>query len=138
MLKLKVYFIFLLSLSFLGCRKDKSGKGGLAMISGYVEFSGNFRGVYVSNAKIYSNATVYLKYGATSFPGADITQYDTSGAVDAHGNYGFGSMFEGNYYLYAVGNYIDPQNYSYPVTGGIQVNINNRKANLNYDIAVTQ
>lgn len=121
---------------FFGCRKNESASGGKAQINGFVELTGTINGIYVSNARISRNTVVYIKYGATSFPGTDISQYDNQQNVDSKGNFNFGLMFEGSYYLYATGDYIDGYGYTYSVSGGTQVNITTRKANLNYDIAV--
>jgi hypothetical protein len=137
MYRIKVNFIVLICFSFLGCRKNESGSGGKAKISGYVEFTGKIGSINVTNARVYRSTVVYIKYGATSFPGIDELLYDGQQNVDTLGNFSFGSMFEGNYYLYARGFYTDSNDSTYLVTGGIQVNITNRKANLNYDIAVT-
>ena len=136
MVKYKIYFVFLLCFVLFGCRKNESASGGKASISGFVEFTGIINGIYVSNAHISRNTVVYIKYDATTFPGTDVSQYDSQQNVDSKGNFNFGLMFEGNYYLYATGDYIDGYGYSYAVSGGTQVNITSRKANLNYDIAV--
>ncbi len=77
-----------------------------------------------------------MKYGATSYAGSDVTQYDTLVSVDSNGNYDFGTMYEGDYYLLAAGNYIDSQNSSVPVTGGIKVKITSRKQKCNFNIDV--
>jgi hypothetical protein len=136
MIKYKIYFVSLLCLVFLGCRKNESASGGKAQINGYVELTGTVNGVYLYNKRISAGTTVFIKYGATSFPGTDISQYDSQQNVGANGTFDFSLMFEGNYYLYVTGYYVDGYGYTYPVSGGIQVNINTRKANLNYDIAV--
>lgn len=127
MLNYKIYFLLLLPIIFFGCRKNASGSGGKAQINGFVEYQGN---------KVSKNTVVYIKYGATSFPGTDISQYDSQQNVDSQGNFVFGTLFEGDYYLYATGSYIDSYNFIKTVTGGIHVTISTRKANLNYDIAV--
>ncbi|HEX7413269.1 MAG TPA: hypothetical protein VF411_04420 [Bacteroidia bacterium] len=122
-----VIMIPLLCLVFMGCRKNTAGSGGKASISGYVEYQGN---------RVYRNTVVFIKYGASSFPGTDVSQYDSQQNVDAQGNYNFATMFIGSYYLYARGNYIDANGFILNLTGGIQVNITDKKQNLNYDIAV--
>ena len=137
MAKYKIYFVFLSCLILLGCRKNASGSGGKAQITGYVELTGVVDGINVNGARINRNTVVFIKYGATSFPGTDISQYDSQQNVDSKGNFDFGLMFEGSYYLYATGDYFDVNGFYYSVSGGTQVNINTRKANLNYDIAVS-
>ena len=136
-LKYKVCLILPFCFVFSGCRKNASGSGGKAQITGYVELTGVVDGINVNQARISNNTVVYIKYGATSFPGTDVSQYDSQHNVDYKGNFDFGLMFEGNYYLYVTGDYFAPNSYYYAVAGGTQVNINTRKANLNYDIAVS-
>jgi hypothetical protein len=134
----KYKFLILASclLLLLGCRTNTQGSGGKAQIAGFVEFTGIVDGVYVTNARITTATTVFIKYGATSFPGVDISQYDSQQNVDSKGNFVFSTMFEGSYYLYATGIYVESNGFQHKVAGGVQVNITSRKANLNYDIAV--
>jgi hypothetical protein len=134
--KYKVCYVFLICLVFLGCRKNESASGGKASINGFVELTGTVNGVYVNGARISRNTVVYIKYDATSFPGSDVSQYDSQQNVDSKGNFNFQLMFKGSYYLYAIGDYFDANGYYYQVAGGTQVNINTRKATLNYDIGV--
>jgi len=136
--RIKIYFVVLLCVSLLGCKTDKFAKGGKAQIYGYVEFTGTIKGINVSNARIYTNTNVYMKYGATSYAGSDVTQYDTLVTTDTQGNYDFGTMYEGNYYLLAVGNYVDSKNNSYPMTGGLEVKVTSRKQKCNFNISVAQ
>ena len=137
MLTYKTCLLSLLCLILLGgCRKNEEASGGKAQISGFVEFTGTINGYPVSGARISRNTVVYIKYGATSFPGTDLSQYDNQQNVDSKGNFDFGTMFIGSYYLYATGVYIENNGFQTNVAGGVQVNITNRKANLNYDIAV--
>jgi len=138
MIRYKFFFITLICISFIGCRTDKFAKGGKAQIYGYVQFTGTIGGTYVSNARISSNASVYMKYGATSYAGNDVTQYDTLVSVDSNGYYDFGTMYEGDYYLLAVGNYIDSHNNSYPMIGGHEVKVTSRKQKCNFNINVAQ
>lgn len=137
MAKCKICFVFLSCVILLGCRKNESASGGKASINGFVELTGIVNGVYVNSARINRNTVVYIKYDATSFPGTDPSQYDNQQTVDSKGNFNFQLMFKGSYYLYATGDYFDASGYYYQVAGGTQVNINTRKATLNYDIAVS-
>ncbi len=138
MVRGKIYFIVLLCVSLIGCKTDKFAKGGKAQIYGYIELNGMIKGTYVSNVRISNSTNVYMKYGATSYAGSDVTQYDTLVSTDANGNYDFGTMYEGNYYLLAVGTYIDSQNQSVQVTGGREVKVTSRKQKCNFNISVGQ
>ncbi|MHB8260063.1 MAG: hypothetical protein ACYDCN_08130 [Bacteroidia bacterium] len=136
MKRLLVIIIPLWCLLFLGCRKNAQGSGGKASISGYVELTGTVDGNYIVNARVYRQTVVYIKYGATSFPGVDPSQYDSQQNVDAQGNFNFATMFMGDYYLYATGYYILPNGFIAHLTGGIQVSITNRKQSVNNNIPV--
>ena len=136
MIKYLICSLLLLAFILSGCRMNESASGGKASIYGFVELTGTVNGYQVSGARISNQTTVYIKYGATSFPGTDPSQYDSQQNVDSKGNFNFGTMFMGSYYLYAVGYYVDKNLFVYHVAGGTQVNITTRKANLNYDIAV--
>lgn len=128
--RLLIIMIPLLCVVFMGCRKNTAGSGGKASIAGYVEYQGN---------RVYRNTVVFIKYGSTSFPGTDVSQYDSQQNVDAQGNFNFATMFMGDYYLYARGSYIDPNTgFILNLTGGIQVSITNKKQNVNNNIAVHQ
>ncbi len=85
-----VVLLFLL-LAFSSCRKE--GTGGKSGIKGYVKHHNN----------IIPNSVVYIKYGATEFPGADATLYDASATADANGFYQFSDLRKGDYYLYGLG-----------------------------------
>lgn len=88
------------------CKKE--GLGGKASVSGTVKH----------HATPIPKATVYIKYGATEFPGADVAAYDASMVSDASAGYKFLELQKGDYYLYAVG--FDSLNMQY-VSGGIGV-----------------
>ena len=49
------------------------------------------------------NIPVYLKKGATEFPGQDISVYDLSLTTNQAGNVQFNDLLYGNYYLYVKG-----------------------------------
>ena len=126
--KYKLYSVFFLFLIFIGCKKE--GTGGKAQITGFVVYN---------NARI-ANAVIYIKYGASTSPGSNPALYDSQQTADSQGNFTFGSMVTGNYYLYAIGHYTNPNNFSGPinVSGGTPVNVPHTKSTVNYDIAVNQ
>lgn len=133
MIKYKFLFLFFVSVLFFGCRKNTSGSGGKAQINGYLLYQGTGYLQYQNN-RVTKNAVVYIKYGASTFPGTDVSQYDSQQNTDSQGNFVFGTLFEGDYYLYATGSYILPYGFIQNVSGGIHVTITTRKVTLNYDI----
>ncbi|HKC68037.1 MAG TPA: hypothetical protein VKG26_07385 [Bacteroidia bacterium] len=119
----KIYSVLFLFLIFIGCKKE--GTGGKAQISGFVIYNGT---------KL-PGSIVYIKYGATTFPGTDPTSYDSQQTADSQGNFVFGSMVTGNYWLFATGYYSTSLGFK-NVTGNTSVNIPHTKSNVNYDIAM--
>jgi hypothetical protein len=127
MSKYKIYSVFFLFLIFIGCKKE--GTGGKAQISGFVVYNGNR----------VPGAVIYIKYGATTSPGSNPAIYDSQQTSDSQGNFSFGSLTTGNYYLYAIGHYTIPNQNLGPinVSGGTAANIPHTKSTVNYDIAAT-
>lgn len=115
---------FSLSLFFIGCKKNELG--GNCVIQGKV----------THHSKAIAEATVYVKMGATEFPGDDISKYDFEVTADASGNFKVESLYRGEYYLYSVG-----KDFTVPapwlVKGGIPVQLryNERKT---VDLPVTE
>jgi len=95
-----------LTLLFTNC--TKAGLGGKSEIKGYAAF----------NSKTVKPTTFYIKYGATSSPGTDLSKYDANSASDSDGKFDFKGLQKGDYFIYAVG--IDN---STTVTGGIYVKV---------------
>jgi hypothetical protein len=113
----------LLSISLLLTSCHKEGAGGKASITGSVKH----------HSAVIPNAVVYIKYGATEFPGTTLSEYDDQVTADANGHYEFTSLYKGNYYLYGVG--YDP---SFGlVTGGISVDLNKNRS-YSVDVPVTE
>jgi hypothetical protein len=125
MSKYKIYSILFLFIIFAGCRKNETG--GKGQISGFVVYNG-FR---------VPASVVYIKYGATQSPGTDPIDYDSQQTADSQGNFVFGSMFEGDYYLYTIGNYSTVYGFQ-KVTGGVHAIIPHQKSSVNFDIATTK
>lgn len=114
-----VFFLLLSS----ACKKNELG--GKATIKGSIRH----------HAKAIVNATVFIKFKAKEFPGADTTLYDDKVKADAEGNYTI-KCYKGDYYLFAYGyDYAIPPPYT--VIGGSPVHIRN-KENLVIDLAVTE
>lgn len=105
----------------VSCKKNQAG--GNAEVSGRV----------VHHSKNIPNASVYVKYNATEFPGEDVSKYDHQFSADASGAYTF-KCYKGSYYLYAVG--IDAA-LGEQVTGGIPVKLR-AKEKVAANIAVTE
>ena len=104
------------------CKKE--GMGGKASVKGYVKHHSIF----------IPNATVFIKYAATEFPGSDVSIYNTSVQADASWYYEIKNLQKGNYYLYGVG--YDP-NISVNVYGGLSVKLK-RKETIEANVAVVE
>ncbi|MBS1647946.1 MAG: hypothetical protein JST67_11450 [Bacteroidetes bacterium] len=112
----KIAFSLLIGVVLLSCKKN--GTGGKAQIVGTVTYNNN----------PVNPCTVYIKYGATSSPGTDPSNYDSQQAVSTAGTYTFFSMYPGDYYLYAIGNYMEPNSAYIETTGSAQVHISANKS----------
>ena len=114
----------LLTLSILVYSCKKAGLGGKSTIEGTA----------YHHAKPIPFTTVYIKYGATSFPGTDVSNYDNHVTADTNAHFAFTGLQAGNYYLYGVG-------YDYAifgqVTGGIGVSVKKSKT-LTTNLPVTE
>ncbi|MBL7884835.1 MAG: hypothetical protein JNL69_12250, partial [Bacteroidia bacterium] len=69
------------------------GRGGKSTVKGVVRH----------HSLAIPNAIVYIKYGATDFPGESPSNYNDQVTADVAGNYEFSKLKDGNYYLYGVG-----------------------------------
>lgn len=93
------------------CDKSDPGLGGGGSVSGNVQHHGT----------AIPDAQVFIKYGATEFPGADTSQYDLVRiASSSDASYIVTDLKPGDYYLYAVGY---DNSISMPVTGGVGIEI---------------
>jgi hypothetical protein len=114
----------LLSLTFSSCHKE--GTGGHSSVSGNVKH----------HTKLIPNAIVYIKYGATEFPGTDVSKYDDHITSDTNAHYEFKDLRKGDYYLYGVG-WDGSGATGFPVTGGVGIKLKYNKASVN-DVPVTE
>jgi hypothetical protein len=119
----KYIFPIFLVLFLLGCKKNKIG--GNATIKGKA----------VHHNKPIGNTTIYIKYGATEFPGENTENYNTEVVTDAEGNFSI-SVYKGDYFLYGIGEdkAIPPP---YIVKGGQKVSIRNREV-VDIILAITE
>jgi hypothetical protein len=117
-----ILLFFLLLCGISSCHKE--GSGGKSSVSGAV----------MHHTMLIPNAVVYIKYGATNFPGSDVSLYDASVSSDANAHYEFKDLRKGDYYLYAVGydNMIMET-----VSGGIGIQLQYNKE-TSTDIPVTE
>jgi len=90
MKKYIIYSLLWISVTFFSCKKN--ALGGNAVVKGEVKH----------HAKLIPNATVYIKFNTSEFPGKDVTLYDDKFVADADAKYSF-KCYKGEYYLYAVG-----------------------------------
>ncbi len=117
-----IILLTLVIIASTSCHKE--GSGGKSNVSGNVKH----------HTKLIPNTVVYIKYGATEFPGTDLSLYDDKTTADVNAHYEFKNLRMGNYYLYGIGN--DPA-YAYPVSGGIGVKLSYNKTST-IDIPVTE
>lgn len=115
-------FALLMLFTFTSCRKE--GTGGKSSVSGTVKHHNT----------LIPNAIVYIKYGATEFPGTNTTVYDASITADAKAHYEFKDLRKGDYFLYGVGHDV---NISEIVLGGIGVKLKYNQETIT-DIPVTE
>jgi hypothetical protein len=108
--------------TFTACKKE--GTGGKSSVSGTVKH----------HAIVIPNAVVYIKYGATEFPGADVSVYDASVVANASAQYEFKELQKGDYYIYGVG--FDSSQMQ-TVTGGIGIFLKKNEAKKT-DVPVTE
>jgi len=90
------------------------------------------------HSRILPGITVYLKYNATEFPGADSTLYDWNKTSDVSGVAVFEDLFDGNYFLYGKG--ID-EVIHLEVIGGATLLVNNSTTvndQLEFTLMVTE
>lgn len=123
-LKYSVFFCLAATLvfSFGSCKKE--GTGGKSSVSGNVKH----------HSKLIPNAIVYIKYGATEFPGVDISLYDDQITSDTNAHYEFKELQKGDYYLYGVGTDLAGP---YNVSGGIGIKLK-RNESITIDVPVTE
>jgi hypothetical protein len=91
---MRISFVSLLVILILSSC-EKPGTGGKARLSIHV--------IRSATSSPVGGATVYIKYGATEFPGADPINYDAQQVADNSGRTDFFELKRGDYYLYAVG-----------------------------------
>ena len=113
-----ILIIFILT-GLISCEKE--GVGGKGEIKGSAVFEN-----YTLKPAIF-----YIKYGADSSPGTDISQYDASSASDQDGNFHFKDLNKGHYYIYATGT-----DNNETVVGGIHVELEKNEHKENVQIYV--
>ena len=109
---------------FAACKKNELGG------------KSTIRGTVMHHTKAIANATVYIKFDATDFPGADVSKYDAKVSADISGGYEIPAIYKGNYYLYAVGEDFDIPP-PYQVVGGIPVKVR-RNETITINVPVTE
>jgi len=102
----------------------KEGTGGKSTVSGYV----------MHHSQRIPNSIVYIKYGATEFPGTNPTDYSAYAETGGDAHYVFKNLRDGDYYLYGVGY---DKTISMQVSGGVAVKLKYNKTTKS-DIPVTE
>lgn len=117
-----ICLVLAMAFTFNSCQKE--GTGGKSTVNGNVKH----------HTKLIPNADVYIKYGATEFPGADVSSYDDHVQADANAHYEFKELRKGDYYIYGVG--VDNAG-PFTVVGGTGIKLR-RNEDLNIDVPVTE
>jgi hypothetical protein len=127
MKNLKYVLLFICALSFFGCKKNQLG--------GHSDIKGK---VMYNNTDAVPFARVYIKYNATSFPGEDVSVYNTYIDADHNGNFEIKKIYHGQYYFYAVG--VDPTTSvsNNIVKGGTALKVKMLKEVTGFVVPVTQ
>lgn len=127
-MKAKLNNVILLCLSLMtvtllySCKKE--GTGGKSSVSG---------NVYHHEDPI-ANAVIYVKYGATEFPGDNAALYDNSVTADANAHFEIKDLRKGDYYLYGVGY---DKGIKKVVKGGIGITLGKKEIRTT-DVPVTE
>jgi hypothetical protein len=110
---------------FIACKKN--GTGGDAKVSVDVKH----------HEQIIPGATVYIKYGASEFPGESGSLYDDQKVCDLNGHAVFSGLLPGQYYFYGVGYDSSIQE---AVKGGVPLGISrkNKKSTIDLLVPVTE
>lgn len=115
-------FFSILFFSLSSCKKE--GPGGKSSVSGNIKH----------HQELIPNAIVYIKYGATEFPGGDISLYDDKVTSDTNAHFEFKNLEKGDYYLYGAGYDFTG---SYNVVGGVGITLKRNKSS-EVDVPVTE
>lgn len=102
----------------------KAGTGGKATVQGTV----------AHHDRLIPNAVVYVKFGASEFPGPSPDLYDMQVNANLDAFYTIEELHKGDYYLYGVGY---DSSISQTVQGGIPIKINSNDIN-EIDVPVTE
>lgn len=116
---LSLGIILLIAVIFSGCKKDD------------VVGKGEIKGSALSNGKTLKPATFYLKFGAVSSPGIDVSKYDKNLLADIDGKFDFKGLSGGDYFIFATGT-----DNGVIVSGGIHVVLANDEIKDNVTITV--
>lgn len=126
----KIIFTAALSFVVLSCKKNDDINGGGAVIEGDAIVYGQV----MHHFNVLPNIKVWIKKGATSFPGQDSTLYDSYQVSDASGFVRFDHLANDSYYFYARG--FDQGVWS-EVSGYVPFSIDNRPGEVKeYDVTI--
>src|SRR5881392_747744 len=107
--------------SLVACKKD--GTGGDANVSADVKH----------HEKPIPGAVIYIKYGASEFPGESPSLYDDHKTCDINGHAEFTGLLRGHYYFYGVGYDSSIQE---AVKGGVPLEITRKQKKSTLDLLV--
>lgn len=125
-MKTKISIITLfIAFAFIACKKN--GTGGQVTVAAITKH----------HDRHIPFSTVYIKYGAKDFPGADVSKYDASQQTDKEGHTHFENLRYGNYYFYGIGYDSVAQA---TVKGGVALKIKwkERKEEIELNVPITE
>ena len=127
---IKKLFIPAFILFVFSCKKNDDAGGTGAIVQGDAVVYGQVMHHFYS----IPNCKVWIKSGATTFPGQDSTLYDSYQITDASGFVRFDKLANGSYYFYANG--FDEAIWM-PVWGYVPFSIVNKPGEVKeYDVTI--
>ncbi len=121
----KFFFIVTTLIIFLIACNKNAGIGGNNTIVATVKHHG----------LVIPNATVYIKYNATEFPGENTSLYDDYKTAGLDGKVKFDGLKRGDYYFYGIG---FDTTINQTVIGGVPVQLLQKAGEKLIDIPVTE
>ncbi len=119
-----LFIVATLIIFFSGCSKN-AGTGGNNNIIATVKHHG----------LVIPNATVYIKYNATEFPGENTSVYDDYKTAGKDGKVKFEGLKRGDYYFHGIG---FDTSINQTVIGGVPVQLLQKAGEKLIDIPVTE
>jgi len=124
-MKITTIIALISTILFTACKKNNTGGNVTVNIS------------TAHHGKPISFTKVYIKYGASEFPGFETSAYNTVQTTDVDGKTTFSNLLYGDYYFFGEGYDTAVQA---TVRGGIKLSVplKQRKNNFTMDLPITE